>query len=107
MGVFDDDSSESSSNLDPTTTNDDRTITTPTNDDISAAEAYYNTNGFSKAVLFAMAIGLKEETGDADLLQLDKEPWCKIGGVGLSVFVGVCEVGGGYGWLLYWFLLAR
>ena len=61
MCVFGDESSESSSNLGQTTTNEDPTITTPTNDAISSAEAYYNRNGYSKAVLLAMAIGSKED----------------------------------------------
>ena len=78
MGVFDEDSSESSSDLNRTTTNDDPVVTTPTNDANREAQEYYNKNNYSKAVLFAMAIGMKEATGDADLLQLDKEPWCKM-----------------------------
>ena len=65
-------------NLVPTTTNDDQDITTPNKDAISVASEYYNRNGYSKALLFAMAIGMKEATGDADLLQLDKEPWSKM-----------------------------
>ena len=42
------------------------------------AEEWYEKHTYNKSVLFAMCIGLKETTGDAALVDLDKQPWSNV-----------------------------